>query len=218
MGKTHTVKQGEYLSSIAKDYGFANWRTIYDHPQNADLRQRRPNPNVLLPGDKIYIPDKEAKKEASATEQQHQFQLTGAKNRVRIILRDHAGKPVTGEPYTLQVAGHEFKSTTKAGGLIDHPILRDAKSGTLKLDQKGLSWALKIGHLDPVHDQRRTVISGIQARLNNLGFHCGKVDGILGPKTKTAIMRFQKVVLKRDEPDGEIDSETRDRLSNTHGS
>jgi N-acetylmuramoyl-L-alanine amidase len=218
VGRTHTVKQGEYLSRIAHENGFANWRTIYDHPQNAGLRDKRPNPNVLLPGDLIYIPDKIEKKETCGTGQTHRFQLDGAKNRLRIVLKDDAGRAMSGEQYTLKVSGKEYKSATKSDGLINHPIPNDATSGTLKLDKKGITLALGIGHLDPIHDQQRTVVSGAQARLNNLGFHCGKVDGILGPKTETAIMRFQKVVLKREEPDGKIDSETRDRLLGGHGS
>ena len=54
----HMVKEGECLDSIALDHGFADWRTIYDHPKNTDLRSKRPDPNVIHPGDKLFIPDK----------------------------------------------------------------------------------------------------------------------------------------------------------------
>lgn len=54
----HVVRQGECLSAIAKRYGFASYRIIYDHPDNAELRRARPNPNLLFPGDVIVIPDR----------------------------------------------------------------------------------------------------------------------------------------------------------------
>ena len=55
MAQVHEVKQGECLSSIARRFGFRDWKKIYQHPMNADLRQKRPNPNVLHPGDRIFI-------------------------------------------------------------------------------------------------------------------------------------------------------------------
>lgn len=35
-------------------------------------------------------------------------------------------------------------------------------------------------------------IQKIQAKLNSLGYNCGTPDGIMGAKTKEAIMKFQK--------------------------
>jgi hypothetical protein len=57
MAIDHTVVQGEYLSKIARNYGFSDYRTIWEHPKNAALKQARQNPNVLFPGDRLFIPD-----------------------------------------------------------------------------------------------------------------------------------------------------------------
>lgn len=35
-------------------------------------------------------------------------------------------------------------------------------------------------------------VAQLQTRLNSLGYWCGNVDGIFGPKTKNAVMSFQK--------------------------
>ena len=69
MAGMHTVKQGEYLSLIAAQYGFTNWQTIWNLPQNADLQKQRQNPNVLFPGDQVYVPNRENKNDSQAHRQ-----------------------------------------------------------------------------------------------------------------------------------------------------
>jgi len=56
MGHIHVVQRGDTLSRIASSNGLPNWRVIYDHPRNATFRARRPDPNLIHPGDQIYIP------------------------------------------------------------------------------------------------------------------------------------------------------------------
>jgi hypothetical protein len=71
MPTTHLVEEGECPSSIAKRFGFRIWRTIYDDPSNATLRRKRPDPNVLAPGDVVMIPDREPRQEPGATGARH---------------------------------------------------------------------------------------------------------------------------------------------------
>src|SRR5947209_6591088 len=55
-GSNYTVQQGDTLSSIAqRAYGDANqWQTIYNYPANKQVIG--PNPNVLRPGEVLFIP------------------------------------------------------------------------------------------------------------------------------------------------------------------
>jgi hypothetical protein len=220
MSDIHTVEQGEYLASIAKDYGFSDWHTIYDHPENADLKKQRPNPNVLLPGDELFIPDKQLKDESCPTEKKTRFKLNVPKAWLKIVVKDSEGKPLSDQPYTLTVATLNCKGTTDGAGSLQQKIPIGIEIGQLSLDNLGLIWTLKIGHLDPVHDEDEdsAIISGLQARLNNLGYHCGPVDGDLGPQTVDALKRFQESVLGRTDSTGEPDKETRDALRSRHGS
>ena len=71
----YTVKQGEYLSKIAKSFGFADYKAIWDHPENAEFKKKRKNPNILYPGDNLFIPAKEGKEISGVTEQRHRFQV-----------------------------------------------------------------------------------------------------------------------------------------------
>ncbi len=52
----YTIKSGDTLSKIAKEAGIPDWKTIYNDPQNADFRKKRPDPDKIFPGDKIWIP------------------------------------------------------------------------------------------------------------------------------------------------------------------
>lgn len=54
---THIVQRGENLTLIARKYGIPHWQTIYHHPNNLEFRRKRPNPNIILPGDQLFIPD-----------------------------------------------------------------------------------------------------------------------------------------------------------------
>ena len=49
-------------------------------------------------------------------------------------------------------------------------------------------------------------IAWLQKRLNELGYSCGDVDGIFGPATKAAVVKFQKA--KGLSPDGQCGKKT----------
>lgn len=52
----HIVSQGETLISIAQKYKLESWSALYSAPDNAPFRRSHPNPRLIYPGDKLYIP------------------------------------------------------------------------------------------------------------------------------------------------------------------
>jgi LysM domain len=94
MSTYHTVVQGEHLSSIARKYGFSSYKTIWDHGQNAELKKKRQNPNVIFPGDLLFIPDKGEKEESRSTEKRHHFKLKAEKPKLRLFLEDLLKSPL----------------------------------------------------------------------------------------------------------------------------
>jgi N-acetylmuramoyl-L-alanine amidase len=205
----YTVKQGDCISSIAEGHGFF-WERIWNHPKNAELKTKRENPNVLAPGDVVFVPDKEEKEESCATGQRHTFRKKGvpAKLRLRLVEDD---KPRANEPYILEIDGVTFSGTTDGEGGIEHPIPPNAVKGKLLVGEKQEEFPLDLGHLDPVDE-----ITGVQARLNNLGFDCGSLDGEAGPETEAALKEFQK---KHNlDESGRPDEATRSKLQELHGS
>lgn len=203
------------MSSIAALYGFPDYQVIYGHGANAALRKDRPNPNVLLPGDSVFVPEIKPLEKACPTDARHKFILKRSKVRLRLVLKDADG-PMAQRPYTLTVDGRPpVEGVTDGSGLLEQPVPVDAKSAELRFqsgtDPKSgfLTWVLQLGSLDPFDK-----VSGVQARLNNLGFFCGKVDGIVGPRTEKALRSFQE---QNGLPKtGRIDAATSARLLGLH--
>lgn len=54
--KIHTITDGESLEDIAGQYGYGTWLDIYSHPANAELREKKPNPGGIEPGDQLKVP------------------------------------------------------------------------------------------------------------------------------------------------------------------
>jgi hypothetical protein len=211
----HVVKQGECLSSIARRFGFSNWRTIYDHIENTEFRQLRPNPNLLYPGDRLFIPEREQREERGATEQRHRFKRRGEPTRLKIRLIDSEGEPLTNKRCLLEAGSGRNEAPTDDEGCIEINIPPETESGILLLHADTDSgedewmWNLQLGHLDPIDE-----VSGVQGRLNNLGFDCGPVDGISGPRTEAAVREFQgKYNLTVD---GIAGPQTKGRLTEVH--
>jgi hypothetical protein len=212
----YTVKQGDHLSKIAKDNGFTDYTVIWDHPNNADLKKERQNPNVLYPGDQIFIPDMEQKQESGATDKRHTFTVDKKTLKLRLLLEDIFEKPISGAPCALLVGDQTFQPITDAKGKIEQEIPADATNGILVIQSDQTPFQndlipLKIGYLDPVE-----FISGQQARLNNLGYFAGVVGGVDFPALQSAIEEFQC-----DHPplkvDGICGAKTRAKLVEVNG-
>src|SRR5262245_21991597 len=186
MMATYTVLQGDCLSSIASKFGFLNWRTIYDHPENEALKRKRPNPNQIYPGDEVFIPELETKEVTIVTAQKHVFTVNTFPIKLRFVVKDENWIPFRGKRYELRVdsqAKPYSGVTVESGGRIEHPqrnepkIRADAKEAelTIWLDNNRSRppsvWRLKLGHLDPIEE-----ITGVQKRLANLGFPTERLD------------------------------------------
>ncbi|HJZ84395.1 MAG TPA: peptidoglycan-binding protein [Polyangia bacterium] len=210
MPSRHTVEQGEHLSRIAVQYGFSDIAPIWDHPDNADLKNLRKNPNVLAPGDEVVIPDKVEKVHHAQTGQSLRFQIKLPKLKIRFKLLDLFGQPLANTECELALAGMSETLTSDGDGMIEKEVSASAELGRLKVGET--EWEIRIGHLDPIEEP-----SGLRARLNNLGYYVGEGDdeGVDPEQLRFAIELFQR---DNDLPiDGEVSQDLIDKVRTAHG-
>lgn len=208
----YEVQPGDCLSSIAFEYGL-NWRTIWNDPANRALRERRKDPNILLPGDRLHIRPSQTKEHSCPTDAKHTFVKAGVSEKLRLVMLDAESKPRAKLAWRVSIDRREpISGQTGQNGVIELPITPNAKSAELKVieGESEQSFHLDLGHLDPISSVR-----GVQGRLNGQGYDCGPVDGIIGPRTAAALKSFQEDC--HLPVTGELDKATRDKLKQIHG-
>jgi N-acetylmuramoyl-L-alanine amidase len=209
---TYGVKQGECFATIAMEHGLTT-KTLYEHPDNAELRKIRPNRNVLYPGDSVAVPERRTKDASVETGAKHRFRLALPKRELRLILRDHAGKAIAGEPYVLETESERIEGQTTGAGEIKQAVAGGAQKATLTI--RGRAFALDYGYINPLRDTADEGMSGARERLRNLGYVVGDESDPLGPCTRTALALFQSDA--ELEVTGELDDATRAKLLAAHG-
>jgi len=117
-------------------------------------------------------------------------------------LLDHRDEPFVDTPYELDLGHETERGKTDGDGKLEINVPLSTKKAalTLRLDEDdadaSYTWQLKVGYLDPISE-----VSGVQARLHNLGYPCGPINGICGELTDEALRDFQaKCGIEDDDP------------------
>jgi len=196
VSETHTVVQGEHLSGIADQYGFSNYLTIWNHPQNAALKSLRKNPNILFPGDQVFIPEREVKKESRPTDKSHKFKLPAGPLTLRIVLVRIYDKPYANTQCVLRMGATLANLVSDGTGKVEQVIDKSLVNASLLVkDQIVLKTTtvpvereiqLRVGFLDPVEEK-----TGQRARLANLGYYRAAIEPGDDDEFLSAVEEFQ---------------------------
>jgi len=210
MAINYSVKQGDCISSIAFEHGFLP-NTIWDHANNAELKMKRQEPNILMPGDIVFIPDKRLKEVGEPTNQVHKFKHQGVPAKLNLHLLDD-GEPISNEPFVLEINGKITEGTTDNEGKIRVSIMPNADKGKLVLGTGAsqIEYLLDLGWLDPIEK-----VSGVKKRLQNLGYNVGLLHEIMTDELEEAIMEFEYDY--KLEQTGQITEKNRAKLKEVYG-
>lgn len=134
MPSSHTIAEGDCCSSLAAAAGLLDHHAVYDHGDNAELKSRRPNPNMLVVGDVVSVPDVETKTVTAATTQRHRYVVTVRAVKLRLKIVDREGHPVSGKAWRLTFAGGQRDGALGGDGKIELELPATVSAATLTLD------------------------------------------------------------------------------------
>jgi len=223
--RKYTVKQAECISSIAFKYGFFS-DTIWNDSKNSELKQKRKDPDVLLPDDVVYIPDLREGVYEVAPEVKHTFRRQSVPAKFKLLLLD-GDDPRPDLAYQFEVDGELRKGKTNGEGVLEEFIPPNASRARLIIDhaeedRDPEEYVLRFGGLAPVSEE-----SGVRQRLENLSYLRANADK---DELNVAVMNFKEdhcdLEIKRDgtattseiEEYKRINQTTRDKLVEVHGS
>ena len=167
----YKVAQGDYLSKIAFKYGFSDAQTIWSDPHNGQLQKKRKSPQILLPGDLVYIPDRTAKQSSAVTAKTHHYTTRKSLTILRVALKDWDGEPLVNCSCLLKIEDRDYQLATDDAGMLEAEIPTAAAVGRLVVDDYNEEIQLKIGCLDPSSEE-----TGWKGRLCNLGYCTGEEE------------------------------------------
>lgn len=210
MPKQYIVREGDSISSIAFENGFYP-NTIWEHPENARLRQERTVGTCLKEGDVVFIPDLQRKTVSKSTEAEHVFRVKGTPEKMKIRFLDEKSEPRSGRRYVISIDGSLREGKTDGDGFVSEYIPPASVNVKLTIFEDGFEdeYNLKVGYLAPI-----TEISGVLTRLSHLGYP------VAGEEESEGQMQNSLVEFQKDyglDPSGKLDLPTRNKIKEVYG-
>ena len=209
MSSRVTVDEGDCFANIALEAGFVV-DTLWLHDVNRKLREERENPHLLVPGDKVNIPDIEKKHCEGASEQKHRFVRKGVPEKLRLQLL-FFNEPRSNLEYRLDVGTEIIEGVTDSDGFLQAAVSPALESAMLHIGEHE-QYEIMLRNLRPSDSEKD---EGARQRLFNLGF----IEDLEPDEDalRSGVILFQGTREELD-PTGELDQDTLDSLVEAHGS
>jgi len=209
--KPYVVKQGDFLARLAYVHGF-DADDVWANPKNQELKDTR-DPNVLMPGDLLFIPDKRVQpSKPLGNGSTNAYTAAIPTVTMSLYLKSPDGAPLAAEPYEVHGVGDIIENVTQGDGLLELEVPVTIRVFQVTLPQQERSFDVHVGHLCPTDQE-----SGTAGQLASLGYldmppHAGV--GQIRDDFHAAVAMFQ------EDNDlavtGEVDSGTRDAIDSAY--
>jgi hypothetical protein len=163
------------------------------------------DPNQLVAGDLLYVPDETSPLPFYACGQENHYRARIPYAEVVVELHDESGAPLRATAYRVVGAGVDLSGRTDGAGVLRCRVPVSTRMVTVSLLASGAMLEWWVGDLDPIDTD-----AGVRQRLTNLGFLHPEPDVLEDDVTASAIRWFQRA--ESLEVTGMIDTATRERL------
>lgn len=161
----YVIRQGDYLLKVAYENGF-DADTVWGNSKNADLRTLRRDPNILAPGDVLYVPEPPDPPESTAlrTGSTNSFVSPAPPTPVTVKFSEPG---LASQACSIAELPDLTSLTTDGDGVLTFqaPVSLETVTITLAGANPAVTFTCKLGHLDPID-----TLSGVFQRLQNLGY------------------------------------------------
>ncbi len=213
--RPYVIRQGDYLTKLAHVMGF-DPDAIWNHAKNEPIRTKRPDRNLLHPGDILWVPDEVQHRRLvvrAGASNGYVARVPGVYIAVKITI---GGEPLTDEAFRILGLGEPIEGRTDDKGYIRAGVPVHVREIEVYLPERDRTLRLRVGDLDPVD-----TVSGIKKRLMHLGYYQPSRVGVEnaaadGDALVSALKAFQSD--KGLTASGKLDEKTSKALTGDHGS
>lgn len=183
----YIVKEREQLADILHTQAppGVSLQDVLSAPENQELFKTR-SAVVLGTGDPVFIPEPSEPPSPVTlkTGTLHSLVVDIQPSVFRLRLRQPDQSPIAEAEFLLEAGEYRAHGKTDADGMLEVSLPAGTKEVVLRVGN--VAETLAIGALEPAHWP-----IGLQARLANLGYSPGPVDGAVSTRTCAAIKAFQ---------------------------
>jgi hypothetical protein len=157
----YVVRQGDYLTKLAHQLGF-DADDVWKDEKNSELKDLRKSPDILAPGDVLYIPTEPPPSLGLSSGTTNDYSATIPRVSLTLLFLDGT-EPLKGEP--CQVEGlaaddPEVPTSTDGEGTLVLKIPVTIREIAVRFPDRMLGYRFFVGDLNPAVEA-----SGIRQRL-----------------------------------------------------